>query len=215
MMNNSARIYEDAKKCEYKEGHICDHPAEAAKWCYDCEIRDAVDGEKVQYRKLYADFPNLFRQNSLPSTESCMSYKAAISEGWLPLLRKTCEKLKAQNEANGTNIEFSQIKEKFGCLRIYLDNSDEEAYKITSEAETESATICESCGKPGKRRKGGWILTMCDSCNTEREETKRKEREWLESRKRKCSKCENMTYVKEGVPDEELVCFRCTRDESK
>ena len=33
------------------------------------------------------------------------------------------------------------------------------------KAEIESYKICETCGDPGERCGGGWIKTLCDSCN--------------------------------------------------
>lgn len=67
-----------------------------------------------------------------------------------------CKEFKMQHPA------ASQIKEKFGTLRFYLTSGTEEMWKIVHEAENKSCKICEECGAPGKRRGGGWILTLCD-----------------------------------------------------
>jgi CRISPR/Cas system-associated protein Cas10 (large subunit of type III CRISPR-Cas system) len=40
------------------------------------------------------------------------------------------------------------------------------------DAEYESSKTCEICGKPGKRRGGGWIVTLCDECDKPREQVK-------------------------------------------
>lgn len=58
----------------------------------------------------------------------------------------------------------SQVKEKFGTLSFYMSSATDEMYKLISEAERKSGETCEDCGAPGKRRGGGWIVTMCDSC---------------------------------------------------
>ena len=60
-----------------------------------------------------------------------------------------------------------QIKEKFGGLRFYVDGTTE-LLDFIDEMEAKSLTICEKCGKPGKPREGGWILTLCDECNKSR-----------------------------------------------
>ena len=62
-------------------------------------------------------------------------------------------------------IEFSQVKEKLGALRIYTHNSNDEFEGMIDFAEWLSRTVCEDCGKPGKlRSKGGWLRTTCDKC---------------------------------------------------
>lgn len=64
-------------------------------------------------------------------------------------------------------IEATQVKEKFGTLRFYVDYGEEyadEIEKLIRQAENESAITCEDCGNPGKTRPGGWIKTLCDDC---------------------------------------------------
>lgn len=57
-----------------------------------------------------------------------------------------------------------QVKEKFGGLRFYMNYYVEDLEDLISEAESQSYNICEKCGKPGKSREGGWIVTLCDDC---------------------------------------------------
>ena len=60
----------------------------------------------------------------------------------------------------------SQIKEKFGLLRIYLRCGTDEDYALVREAEKQSATICENCGAPGEVRSlWGWLTCLCEECN--------------------------------------------------
>jgi len=91
-----------------------------------------------------------------------------VGKGWLPLLDETFEKmLKACPE-----VKLAQVKEKFGGLRVYVDNSNEECNKIINEAEEKSFTTCEECGAGNaKRRKGGWVQTLCNDCNITRKTT--------------------------------------------
>jgi len=94
------------------------------------------------------------------------------------------------------DIQFSTVKEKFGGLRIYFDSIEmtEEEWKretggeliggykqylkccksgfneirgVVSFTESQSYKICEHCGAPGKKRKGYWIHTYCDKCESE------------------------------------------------
>lgn len=56
----------------------------------------------------------------------------------------------------------SQVKEKFGYLHFYLTSGTDQMWKDVHEAESKSCKTCEECGAPGKKRGGGWILTLCD-----------------------------------------------------
>jgi hypothetical protein len=62
-----------------------------------------------------------------------------------------------------------QIKEKFGTLRFYYDGGNDYIRGLESMADSMSARICETCGKPGKRTTGGWIKTLCDEHAQEKE----------------------------------------------
>jgi NADH pyrophosphatase NudC (nudix superfamily) len=98
-----------------------------------------------------------------------------VGEGWENLCIRTFEKVAdayVKHDIDLLKFSLVQIKEKFGGLRIYLGGMEtglfEDVNDIVENAETESYTICEKCGKPGKPRKGSWIKTLCDECATER-----------------------------------------------
>lgn len=73
------------------------------------------------------------------------------------------------------HVYVRQIKEKFGGLRFYYDGGDDQIYGMVRMAETWAAYSCEECGAPGDRRSGGWIKTLCDTHEAERQK-KMKER---------------------------------------
>ena len=56
----------------------------------------------------------------------------------------------------------SQVKEKFGTLRFYINGGTDEHYNYIRFAESMSARTCEKCGAPGKLRGSGWYYTACD-----------------------------------------------------
>ena len=56
---------------------------------------------------------------------------------------------------------FVQIKEKFGSLRLYMDNADERANAIASTVEALSEMTCEDCGNSGMTYQIGWHKTLC------------------------------------------------------
>jgi hypothetical protein len=63
-----------------------------------------------------------------------------------------------------TQLVFTQIKEKYGTLRVYYSGGDDFCQGVIDMAESMSSVTCEDCGVPGKAREGGWIRTLCDDC---------------------------------------------------
>ena len=56
----------------------------------------------------------------------------------------------------------TQVKEKFGGLRFYVQAATKEHYNYISFAESMSYHTCEECGAPGKTYTDGWHMTLCD-----------------------------------------------------
>lgn len=56
----------------------------------------------------------------------------------------------------------SQVKEKFGGLRFYVQAATDKHYQYITFAESMSYHTCESCGAPGKTYTDGWHVTLCD-----------------------------------------------------
>jgi len=85
-------------------------------------------------------------------------YFFSVGDGWLPLL-KNCIKdsIKA-----GWDKEICQVKEKFGGLSFYINSGTTEVFNVISKYKGISHNTCEICGKYGKSRNDGWILTLCD-----------------------------------------------------
>lgn len=57
---------------------------------------------------------------------------------------------------------FSQIKEKYGTLRLYMNLSSDAIDAYISIAEDASNSTCEQCGNYGKLRRNSWIYTACN-----------------------------------------------------
>jgi len=57
---------------------------------------------------------------------------------------------------------FTQIKEKYGTLRLYMSSSSDEMNEYTDVAEKASHNTCETCGKYGTVRGKGWMYCSCD-----------------------------------------------------
>jgi hypothetical protein len=103
----------------------------------------------------------------------------ACGEGWWPILENLCSNI--QHHINWKNKEsevvpqvtVAQIKEKFGGLRFYYDGGDERIRGMVQMAESWADASCETCGAPGQRRDGGWIKTLCDEHEAERQQRKK------------------------------------------
>jgi len=99
-----------------------------------------------------------------------MVFGFETGRGWYPLIYELLNKLQAIEDRDGIGLEITQIKEKFGGLRVYTNIGTDEIWNLIEEYGEKSFTICEICGKPGKLRNNhGWYTTLCDSCQ-EREE---------------------------------------------
>jgi hypothetical protein len=104
----------------------------------------------------------------------------ACGKGWWPILEALCGQIQHHIDWKNKQLEVvpqvtvAQIKEKFGGLRFYYDGGDEHINGMVRMAEAWADASCEECGSPGKRRDGGWIKTLCDYHEAERQQ-KRKE----------------------------------------
>jgi hypothetical protein len=114
-----------------------------------------VDLSPDLQRQLFQEFPGQLVHDRLPFGIEC-------GDGWYNLIRMFCEFVSTQKEST---LQFSQIKEKFGGLRLYYTgDSSAEIEAAAWMAESLSYCTCECCGAPGKPNKAGWILTLCDAC---------------------------------------------------
>ena len=131
--------------------------------------------KKSRIQELVKEFPDLFPQNFGIECES----------GWCELVRLVCKYFQMHLEAHQEieSIKFSQIKEKFGFLRIYFDlsfhdkgNKDNEEFNRIHDfiytIENVSGLVCEDCGKIKNKNfnvetrvpRSMWKRTMCDKC---------------------------------------------------
>jgi hypothetical protein len=103
----------------------------------------------------------------------------AVGPGWWPIIEELSTGIQTHidwwNKNRETRpvveqVKVRQIKEKFGGLRFYYDGGDEYVQGMVRMAEAWADHACEECGKPGKSRSGGWIRTLCDEHEVERQE---------------------------------------------
>lgn len=119
---------------------------------------------------LVNDYPKLFAGVKKPMATSCMAYGMEIGLGWHGLVRQMSEELK------DLDVQYAQVKEKFGVLRVYLDQGPDltsadydKAQAAVEKYEALSATTCETCGKPGSLVVvNGWSSTLCPEHHEQR-----------------------------------------------
>lgn len=110
-------------------------------------------------QKLFKDFPNMYKPER-PQTEALMCYGFMCGDGWFDIIYKLSEDI--QNLNPPEDFEVFEVKEKFGGLRFYVENSNKEIDALIYKTEEASYFTCEVCGKPGKPRGSGWIRTLCE-----------------------------------------------------
>lgn len=115
--------------------------------------------EKLQ-EKLREDFPLMYRNLGW----------MGCGDGWFGLIHLLSKEIQEKlDKMNYGGLYVTQIKEKFGMLRFYVSIHIPEIQKLISEAESESAKICEMCGKPGEKDPNNyWIKTLCEGCTEKR-----------------------------------------------
>ena len=132
-------------------------------------------------KRLLEDFPELYSRGGY----------FACNDGWEPLLRRLSERitrivqslpLEAPTSVDNSPVSMgtstktghytgltakgfraSVVKEKFGELRFYMNKSTREIQQVIQDAEEESLTTCEVCGRPGEHRSHTrWYFVGCD-----------------------------------------------------
>lgn len=119
-------------------------------------------------QKLFDAFPHLYRGRVKTIQESSMSFGFDCGDGWFDLLWTLSQKI--ENAAKEIGLEpqsdvwpeATQVKQKMGMLRFYLDNPTEAMTTLIREAEEGSAKTCEVCGSPGSRVRSSRVKTLCE-----------------------------------------------------
>ena len=112
----------------------------------------------VDWRPFKKEFPILFGAGKFVSLWA--------GEGWFEILWSLCVSLECIGRARIAEghrpMRVVQIKEKYGTLRVYVEDGTNEAFDLIDSAETASETTCEACGKPGNTHCiSGLDITLC------------------------------------------------------
>jgi len=132
--------------------------------------------KKELQEKLFNNYPTIFRQRELDRTVTAMCYGISCGDGWYTLIDTMCGNIQNRMENANRNkpeeehiiCEATQVKEKWGGLRFYVQGSDSYIDGIIDLAESMSYRICSECGNASvqNEKKRGWIYTLCDNCKS-------------------------------------------------
>jgi hypothetical protein len=68
--------------------------------------------------QMFKDFPVIFGDHDKPMTQTAMCWGLDFGPGWLPIVRRLCEKITALGPLE-CPVVADQVKEKYGGLRFY------------------------------------------------------------------------------------------------
>jgi hypothetical protein len=146
-------------------------------------MKDELDQQLCQ------KYPKIFVDRFGDPKETLMCWGFECGDGWYKILDSLCgaiqhyidwnndtrELLLRDNPNNVTvpeeipQVVAVQIKEKFGGLRFYYNGGDDRIYGMVRMAEAWADNTCEVCGEAGTTRSGGWVKTLCDKHEEERQ----------------------------------------------
>jgi hypothetical protein len=133
-------------------------------------------------KQLFQNYPELFRYKTDPTYAGSVYFSVDCGDGWFTIIDELCRVIKnihdnqvshfnykinkgeAKEEDRPQHPVIGQIKEKFGGLRVYMDNTNDEIEGAIHMAENMSFKTCDTCGLPGKVGGSGWMTTLCDTC---------------------------------------------------
>ncbi len=89
-----------------------------------------------------------------------------LPPGWFKLFLLYCKNIKPLLvQANMLDtFQFSQIKEKYGSMRLYTSGYPDSMRIITHLYESYSKQICHRCGQLAQYESLGWIYPWCKEC---------------------------------------------------
>jgi hypothetical protein len=120
-------------------------------------------------KQLFDDFPLLYDRKA-DYRSSCMGFGFECGDGWYGLIRELSEKLyplvvdmHSRPQEYDMYPTASQVKEKFGELRFYMNCASDEMYDLINHYEDVSGKVCEVCGSNGEiDYSEKWLSSRCD-----------------------------------------------------
>ena len=121
------------------------------------ETEKYLEAQKAKVEPFRQKFPTLFSHLQYIDCE----------EGWYPLIEDLCEVIEGYVKYNvpeelKDQVYFSQIKQKFGELRVHMNHWIDYVQGAITMAEAYSTRVCEKCGEKGQTYNiRNWLSTLC------------------------------------------------------
>lgn len=143
-------------------------PSDIQQWFHQLDATPPTPTSRAAAEaKLYLRFPALFRLRHEGALRVPIGFGLDCGPWWWPLIWRLCEGLEQEGQRAGLNPGdddwpcLTQIKEKYGTLRCYIQGS-ERMQSMADMAEECSAVTCEECGRPGSLDEDAvWWQTLC------------------------------------------------------
>ena len=119
-------------------------------------------------------YPELFRDRHADPAQSSMCWGFCCGDGWFGIIDSLCAEIAAKvKDGSMPQVVFSQVKEKFGCLRFhirggYRRGGNSETHRLIELAQQQALRTCEECGQPGKLVEVGIPCVLCPACAIEK-----------------------------------------------
>jgi hypothetical protein len=119
-------------------------------------------------------YPKMMVNRDKNMQETCMCWGFECGDGWFNILDQLMGNIQHhidwQNKKGEVvaQVTLDQVKEKFGTLRFYYTGGDDYIRGMVTMAEAMSGVVCEECSAPAKTHGPGWIRTICDPCEQQR-----------------------------------------------
>ena len=127
--------------------------------------------EEKKLEELTKKYPAIFEGRTLPNGD-VVPFHFECDNGWYDIIDVLCSNIQRENEMESYRLKregeeyapviASQVKEKFGGLRFYVDGHNDRVSGMITMAESMSYRTCEVCGKPGRPRRYAWVQTHCE-----------------------------------------------------
>lgn len=128
--------------------------------------------ERALARYDWLKIRNVFSDESIQSNEWVIWNGSGWEKLWKRFLVEVMIVYEKMPESDKKALRISEVKEKYGGLRIYLSSYNDELKKLVTVAEMLSSVTCASCGKTPLNSRGehliymtrGWISYLCRDC---------------------------------------------------
>jgi len=111
-------------------------------------------------KNLCVRYPTLLLCEDMPNDDQ---FFFECGNGWFDIINAALTAIYNKNSTDNRAVYVTQVKEKFGLLRIYCVNGDEYTNAVADISELISELTCEICGNAGIiHTTKGWNQVRCD-----------------------------------------------------